>query len=276
MIRYVDPTGADCKTFEDCMPAPSRLLRHCHTGSRHSSARFYLPRRAPHAALAWKVAGCHRTRQHGRGDWLAIDKAQRYPSTKTSMQSPWPFAIKRTPASNPGHGDGSGGSGSGRHAHTRGLLLVGLFKLSKAVLFASLAVASLHLADHNLGDLVMQVTDKLAVDPEGNFVNLLMDKADRIGAHQLRQFGLAAFCYSVLCLVEGTGLMLEKVWAEYITVILTVIALPWEIYELFERASIFRVGLLLINVAVLLYLLWILKRKREWEARNQSQASGTS
>ena len=40
-------------------------------------------------------------------------------------------------------------------------------------------------------------------------------------------------------------------------------ALPWESYELMERFSMYKVALLVLNLAVLLYLLWVLKRKRE-------------
>lgn len=144
----------------------------------------------------------------------------------------------------------------------RGLLYVGLFKLSKAIFFTALGAGALRLVHHNVGDVVAHIVDMLPVDPEGHLVSLIMDRADLIGGHQLRQAGLLSFCYAVVCTVEGTGLMLHKGWAEYFTVLLTAAALPWEIYELIVRFHWFRIGLLLINVVVLLYVLWVLKRKR--------------
>ena len=57
----------------------------------------------------------------------------------------------------------------------------------------------------------------------------------------------------------------EKRWAEYFTVFLTAMGLPWEGYELVERFSPYKVGLLAINLVVLLYLLWILKKRRQEE-----------
>ena len=121
---------------------------------------------------------------------------------------------------------------------------------------------ALHMVHQNLGDFVMHVTDRLPIDPEGRFVSFLMDKADLIGSHQLRQFGLATFAYAAVCLVEATGLLLEKSWAEYFTVSLTALGLPWETFELLRRFTLLKVGLLGINLVVLFYLLWILKRKR--------------
>jgi len=152
--------------------------------------------------------------------------------------------------------------------HSRGLLLVGLFKMSKALFFTALGAGAFHLVHRDLGDMVMRFADVLHdellhVDPEGKLVSLLMDKADLIDPHHLRQAGILSFLYAGVCVVEGTGLLLEKTWAEYFTVILTAAALPWEIYELFAHFSSFRIGLLLINLAVLAYLLWFLKHERE-------------
>ena len=85
---------------------------------------------------------------------------------------------------------------------------------------------------------------------------------DLIGGHQLRQASMASFGYAVLCLIEGTGLVMRKVWAEYFTVVLTALAMPWEGYEVLEHYTVFKLGLLLLNLAVLLYLLWVLKKKK--------------
>ena len=48
----------------------------------------------------------------------------------------------------------------------------------------------------------------------------------------LREIGVGVFAYSGLALIEGIGLMLEKVWAEYLTLSLTIAFLPWELWEL--------------------------------------------
>jgi len=147
-------------------------------------------------------------------------------------------------------------------AHDRGLLLIGLFKLGKAILFFSIGVGALHLLHKDLGDEVMRLATRLKFDPESRFITLLLDKVDLIDAHRLRQISLATFGYSALALTEGVGLLLEKVWAEYLTLILTISFLPWELYELVHRPDWFRLSLLLINLAVLWYLVWLLRRKK--------------
>ncbi len=146
--------------------------------------------------------------------------------------------------------------------HDRGLLLIGLFKLGKALLFLFLGIGAIHLLHKDLGDEVMRLATALKFDPESRFVTVLLDKVDLIDAHRLRQISLATFAYSALALTEGVGLLLEKVWAEYLTLFLTISFLPWELYELAKRPSWFRLSLLLINLAVLGYLVWLLRRKK--------------
>ena len=150
----------------------------------------------------------------------------------------------------------------GAKHHDRGLLLIGLFKLGKAILFFLLGVGAIHLLHRDLGDEVLRLATALKFDPESKIVALLLDKVDLIDAHRLKQISLATFAYSALALTEGVGLVLEKVWAEYLTLFLTVSFLPWELYELARRPNWFRLSLLLINLAVLGYLLWLLRRKK--------------
>jgi uncharacterized membrane protein (DUF2068 family) len=153
-----------------------------------------------------------------------------------------------------------------KHRRQRGLLLVGLYKVFEAILTAALGVEALHLVHHDIGDVVLRVTDALRIDPESRVVGMLLDRADLIGGHQLREFSLITFAYAALHLVEGTGLVLEKTWAEYFTVVLTTMGLPWESYELIRRFTWPRVGLLLVNLAVLFYLVWLLRRKKQEKA----------
>lgn len=149
-----------------------------------------------------------------------------------------------------------------KHSRDRGLLLIGLFKLGKSLLFFGIGVGAIHLLHKDLVDVVMRLAMALKFDPESRFVGMLLDKADLIDAHRLKQISAATFGYSALALTEGVGLLLEKVWAEYLTLILTISFLPWELYELARRPDWFRLGLLLINLAVLWYLVWLLRRKK--------------
>jgi uncharacterized membrane protein (DUF2068 family) len=63
-----------------------------------------------------------------------------------------------------------------------------------------------------------------------------------------------------MLLVEGIGLWLEFTWAAYLTVVSTSLLLPFELYEVVEQVSILRIGVLLLNLAIVAYLVSQLKR----------------
>jgi len=56
------------------------------------------------------------------------------------------------------------------------------------------------------------------------------------------------------------GLALQKRWAEYFTIITTSSLLPIEVYELARRVSIGRCLALAINLGVVAYLIFELRR----------------
>jgi uncharacterized membrane protein (DUF2068 family) len=140
--------------------------------------------------------------------------------------------------------------------HSRWLVLIGVLKLFKGLLFILLGLGALHLLHKDLVDALMNVVVALRFDPENHFVNLVLEKVALINPHRLRQISIAIFCYAALDLIEGTGLALEKTWAEYLTLILTASFLPWEIFEIIRHITWWKVVLLLLNALVLVYLVF--------------------
>lgn len=149
-----------------------------------------------------------------------------------------------------------------RAKHAKGLVAIGIFKLCKAVFFLALGIGTLHLIHTNIGDLALHIASKLHFDPNNDIMNMLQDRLDLVSGHQLRQVGGLAIIYACVSLTEGVGLLMEKTWAEYLTTILTMCALPWELFELLKKPTYPRAALLVINLMVLAYLLWFLKRQR--------------
>src|ERR1700693_843862 len=70
---------------------------------------------------------------------------------------------------------------------------------------------------------------------------------------------IRAIVYALLEGTEGVGLAMRRRWAEYLTVIATGLLIPYEAYEVIHRVTLFKVGALLLNVAVVGYLAY---RKR--------------
>ncbi|HEY6533799.1 MAG TPA: DUF2127 domain-containing protein, partial [Acidimicrobiales bacterium] len=120
--------------------------------------------------------------------------------------------------------------------------------------------------DTDLGGLRRTATDLAqslggAVDNSGRggSHSWLVRHLDDVGTWHLdtiRLLLLLAVGYAVLEGVESWGLWHERRWAEYLTVIATAGLLPLELHELTERVTVLRVLMLLVNLAVLVWLLW--------------------
>ncbi len=72
---------------------------------------------------------------------------------------------------------------------------------------------------------------------------------------RLIQLSLLVIAYAALEATEMVGLWLVKRWAEYLTFVATTLLVPIEIYELYLSVSAFKVVTLVINVAIVAYLL---------------------
>ena len=163
---------------------------------------------------------------------------------------------------------------TGGGVHDRGLLAIAIFKMAKSAFFFCVGMGAIHLLHKDLGDEVLKLAKILHRDPESRIVTLLLEKVDLVDAHRLKQLGIGTFAYSALALTEGIGLLLERTWAEFLTLGLTISFLPWEIYELVRHATWIKAGLFAINLAVLGYLVWLLERKGTFAKARQNWFHG--
>lgn len=154
------------------------------------------------------------------------------------------------------------GGGAGQGHREAGLLMIACFKLFKTAFFLLVGMGVLHLMHRNLSEVILQAAAHLHLDPDGQFVGLLLVHAHLVSGHQLRMAGWLSILYACIAAVEGTGLLLRKTWAEYMTLGLTLAALPWEVVELIRHTGWMRLGLLVVNLLVVVYLLWFLRRHR--------------
>jgi uncharacterized membrane protein (DUF2068 family) len=164
-----------------------------------------------------------------------------------------------------------------RGKQLRDLLVLRLIAIDRAfhsLLFGLLAVVAI-LAEANLGsldrvvrDLVARLSDAGPANSQ-SFVIREMQRFLHLQKHTLVILAVTAVAYCVVEGVEAVGLWLEKRWAEYLTVIATAGFLPFEIHELIKRITWVRIAALVVNVAILVWLVW---RKRLFGIRGGVRA----
>jgi uncharacterized membrane protein (DUF2068 family) len=95
--------------------------------------------------------------------------------------------------------------------------------------------------------------------PSSDFLVRFLGKLGGVQRHAILILLATAAAYCVVEGVEAVGLWRERRWAEYLTALATAGFLPFEVHELLVRVTVFRLLALVLNVAILLWLLW---RKR--------------
>jgi len=133
--------------------------------------------------------------------------------------------------------------------------LIALFKLLKGVLLIAVGVAALKLLHTDIASVVERWVAVLGLDQNSRFVGRALLTAAALTPNRVRDLIVGSFLYGGLFLTEGIGLWLLKRWAMWFTVIITGSFLPVEIYELARHPGAGKVGLLVINLALVGYLI---------------------
>src|SRR6267143_4065631 len=144
--------------------------------------------------------------------------------------------------------------------HGRGLRLIAAFKLLKGLALLALGIGALKLLHKDLETIVVHWISVFQIDPHSHYMTLLLAKLSRLDDRRLKELSVGTFIYSAIFLTEGVGLALGKRWAEYLTIISTASLLPIEVYELVKHVSIAKILALVINLAVVVYLIQELRR----------------
>ena len=158
--------------------------------------------------------------------------------------------------------------------HRAGLVLIAAYKLLCALLFALVGLGALRLLHKDVDDFAWHaLVEVLHWNPESRVVSFLLERAELLDDPMLKRIGFGAFCYAAVCVAEGVGLYLEKVWGEVLTILITASFLPFEIHELFRRVTHVRISLLAINLVVLGYLLYLVVEKGARRAKERHVAA---
>jgi uncharacterized membrane protein (DUF2068 family) len=145
---------------------------------------------------------------------------------------------------------------------TKTLLVIALFKLFKGFLLVAIGIGALKLLHRDVAETIQHWVNLLRVDPDNRLVHGLLARVLRVSPNQLKALSAGTLVYAALLLTEGTGLLLRKRWAEYFTIVTTGGLIPLEIYETSRNLTPFKIGVLIVNIAIVVYLVVRVRRVR--------------
>jgi uncharacterized membrane protein (DUF2068 family) len=145
---------------------------------------------------------------------------------------------------------------------SRLIRLIALFKLLKAILLIAVGVGALKLLHRDVASVLEHWVAMLGLDPGNQYVDRALEKAANLSPNKIKDLGVVSFIYAGLFLTEGIGLWLVKRWAEWFTVIITGSLVPFEVYEIHRHPTPIKILVLIINIAVVGYLLYRIRSER--------------
>ena len=122
------------------------------------------------------------------------------------------------------------------------------------VLFIMLSVGALSLIDRDLVLIARRIIAYLNLDTDNAYVTLALEKIGLVNNKVIVGISIGGFGYALLNLLEAYGLHRRLRWAEWLTVGATSALIPFEIYEVAHRFTLIRVGALILNIAIVIYL----------------------
>jgi len=163
--------------------------------------------------------------------------------------------------------------GGGKIATGRRVLkLIALFRWSKALVLVGAALGVLRLLRPGVAQRIARWAMQLPFAAQHRFVSEGIAKIAHLDTTKVSWIVAGLLAYAALFAIEGLGLWLEKRWGEWLTIVATTSFIPFEVYELYRRATAVRAAFLAANVAIVIYLVWRIRSSHV--ARTSVRAAG--
>ena len=136
--------------------------------------------------------------------------------------------------------------------------MVALFEGAKGLLVLMVGFGLLSFIHKDINELAMDLVEYFHLNPTSHYPRIFLDLTGHLTDTKLWFMAIAAAIYSVVRMIEAIGLWLRKTWAEWFAVLTGSMYIPVEIFEITRRITWPRVTVLIINVVVVSYLLFVL------------------
>jgi uncharacterized membrane protein (DUF2068 family) len=144
----------------------------------------------------------------------------------------------------------------------RVLQTVATFEFLKGIFVALMGICALLLVHKDAWLYAESLLALFHISTDRHIAQLFLDLADNVTDAKLWAAARLAFAYSILRFTEAYGLWRCRRWAEWVAAVSGTLLLPLEVRELFRRLTLLRGGLLIGNVAIVVYMVYIILANR--------------
>lgn len=140
---------------------------------------------------------------------------------------------------------------------TFGLRFVALFEAGKGLLVLLVGLELLSLIHQGVQNVGEEIVERFHLNFARHHPRILLYATTHLDNSNVRLLALAALAYSTVRFIEAYGLWRLRAWAEWFAILSGGVYLPFELYELVRRPTIIKAGVLVVNAAIVAYLVYV-------------------
>ena len=153
----------------------------------------------------------------------------------------------------------------------KGLRAVALFEAFKGTLALLAAGGLFFLSPRDLHHVVVELVGRLHLNAGKSYPNVFFRVIEDSSNAQLWLVAALVLVYAAIRFAEGYGLWRGRTWAEWVAAVSGAIYVPVELYELGRGVSWLKLSALLLNLAIVLYMVYLLRKDRLASRRSRSK-----
>ena len=156
-----------------------------------------------------------------------------------------------------------------------GLRAVAVYEAAKGALVLLAGFGLLSLMQQDLQYYAEQLVAHLHLNPAKGYPRIFIDAMTNVTDIRLLLFAVFALVYTAVRWIEAYGLWLGKRWAEWFAVASGGIYVPAEVYEIMRGVTLTKIMLLIVNVCIVAYLIYVLLRSKGSRIEQQNKRTGS-
>jgi uncharacterized membrane protein (DUF2068 family) len=134
------------------------------------------------------------------------------------------------------------------------LKIIIIEKFTLGIIAVLLSFGIISLINKDMEKFANEIVTFFNLDMNNYYINAVINRIGMIENGTIIGVSIGMVSYASLNLAMGYGLYRRRRWAEWLTVIATSLLIPFEIYEIIQEQTVIRIGILILNAAIVYYL----------------------
>jgi uncharacterized membrane protein (DUF2068 family) len=143
-----------------------------------------------------------------------------------------------------------------------GIRVVAFFEGVKGLLVLLVGFGLFAFIHKDLHAVAVEIVRTFHLNPARHYPSIFIDAFSQLTSTQLWIMAFSALLYSIVRFIEAIGLWLERQWAEWFGLLTGAMYIPIELLEIMREVTPARIAVFVVNVIIVLYLAFIIRRSR--------------